>query len=132
MNIRKFLIQLSITVLILIVFGIISLRQDNKEYEELEKVFPTIITADSLNDVVTNIDYPENVRSGHWFVYLNLSNLGNRTLSCHESNEVVIGEVLTAGSIIIKEKNSDTVIVKNNDKPDHYFILLKKGEDPFE
>lgn len=124
--------QISIIILIVIAFIFVSERYFNKEYDKMERSFPVITKADTLNDKVINIDYPEKVRVGAWHLYFNLSNLGNRSIYCHEQNGIFLNEVVNVGSTLVKRTNSDTVIVKNIDKPDYYFILLKESEDPFE
>ncbi|MBL7906295.1 MAG: hypothetical protein JNL22_14830 [Bacteroidales bacterium] len=120
----------SILIIPVVVIGVLlyQTHRMNRKSKLLSEEYLLIKKKDSIYDVVVSIYFPDGFKSVPSTRLIVLSNIGKRTLYTDKDDACKsIGDVIQVGTLISKQKDNDTVVLKNikaSDTSVYYFRIL--------
>lgn len=98
--------------------------ESNLSTKRIRNEFPHLMKPDSLSDRIVRIHKSE--RNTPMIVYISFINGQKYSISClaNTVNDTMIGEVIEPGDLILKEAESDSVLVDKSSSDQQYYFLL--------
>ena len=117
-----------IVIIGLMVYTFIKMNRIN---DSLSKEYLLIEKKDAINDVITDIYFPDGFRDTPSTKLVKFSNGNKRTLFTYKHGDSIsISEVINVGTKITKKKDSDTIYLSNITNTDTmtYYFRIRNGD----
>lgn len=130
MNLKK-ISKLNIIYIIFLVIVVSNVYYFSKKSErdlrnKLENEYEKIESKEEVKGEIVSLYYPKNWREGSINQYIKLDNGKKYSLRIRpKPNYPYLNEILECGTLVEKDNDSDTILLKNNSK--EYFFLISNS-----